>query len=126
MKKTICIIIFIIIASINIISNAVTLEQMQQKPFNKCFGNEESFDLKSNVSDVSDSALTINRVMGILIPVLRNITDIIYMILFIIGIVCIRKKQIKKGIIFIIIAIIMFFGSVMFGLIYHPHHSITP
>lgn len=77
-------------------------------------------------SDTSGPASRINIFVSTIIPLVMNVTCIIGILLLVRGIVFIIKKEIKKGVIYIIISIIAFFVSALVSLVYHPHHNIMP
>lgn len=80
----------------------------------------------STASDVSGPASPINRIVAIVIKTLKIITFIIGIFLLIKGILSIIKKDVKKGIIYILISLVPFFVSIILDSIYLHDHNITP
>ncbi len=77
-------------------------------------------------SDTSGEVATIHKFFNIGIPVIKFVTSIVGLLLLLKGIISIIKKETKKGIICIIIAIILFCVIGVFEIVFHAPVNIQP
>lgn len=121
------IISFALLISMMINVNATSYEM--ESEYERVNASSSLEDIKANIStasDVSGPASPINRIVAIVIKTLKIITFIIGIFLLIKGILSIIKKDVKKGVIYILISLVPFFVSIMLDSIYLHDHNITP
>ena len=130
-KKKIMKILTVITAFVLLISMITKVDATSYKISNeyKKINDLNSFeDVNTNITDVdsdtSGAASKINIFVGMMIPIVMNIMCLIGILLLIRGIVFIIKKEIKKGVISIVISIMAFLVGVLTSFVYHPSHNI--
>ena len=118
-KKIIMKIFTIIISFILLISMFISVEASGYIKF------EDVNTAVSNVSDISGEVAVLSKLLSI-IQLIKVLLVISFWILLAIGVISLIKKQIKKGIICIIIAIISFCIIGIFSIVFHAPVNIQP